>query len=119
MSDEESLPGAPAAQDVGARFQALEAQLAQLSNMVQTGVKLETVGVEDQESVRVALEGLDGGVIFNEAVASQYMQAKQQPEIALKNVILPPASDVMFWGISRPSARPEMSTVEFVRTTDM
>ena len=78
MSDEESLPGAPAAQDVGARFQALEAQLAQLSNMYQTGVKLETVGAEDQEFVRVTLLGLDGGVIFNEAVASQYMQAKQQ-----------------------------------------
>ena len=36
------------------------------------------VGAEDRESVRVALENLDGGVIFNEAVASQYMQAKQQ-----------------------------------------
>ena len=73
MSDEESLLGAPSAQDVGAHFLALEAQLAQLSNMVQTGVKLETVGTEDRESVRVALQGLDGGVIFNKAVALQYM----------------------------------------------
>ena len=78
MKDERSLPVAPASQDVGARFQALEAQLAQLSHMIQTGVKQETVGAEDREFVRVALENLDGGVIFNKAVASQYMQAKQQ-----------------------------------------
>ena len=61
MSEADSLPGAPSAQDVGARFQALEAQMARL----QAGVKLETVGVEDRESVKVALEDLDGGVIFN------------------------------------------------------
>ena len=65
MNDEGSFPVAPAKQDVGARFQALEAQLAQLSHMVQTGVKLETVGAEDRESVRIALENLDIGVIFN------------------------------------------------------
>ena len=69
---------APDEQDVGACFQALEAQLVQLSHMVQTWVKLKTGGAENCESVRVALEHLDGGVIFNEAVASQYMQAKQQ-----------------------------------------
>ena len=40
---------------------------------LQAGVKLEPHGVEDRESVKVALEGLDGGVIFNESVASQYM----------------------------------------------
>ena len=34
--------------------------------------------MEDLESVIVALVGLESGVIFNEAVSSQYMQAKQQ-----------------------------------------
>ena len=46
--------------------------------MVQTGVKLETVGIEEWQSVKNALIGLDGGDIFNEAVAAQYHQAKQQ-----------------------------------------
>ena len=83
MSNEESLLGAPSAQDVGARFQALEAQIAQL----QAGVKLETGGVEDLESLKVALEGLDGGVIFNESVAFQYMQARQQ-QVTVKLEVL-------------------------------
>ena len=46
--------------------------------MVQTGVKLETVSVEERQSVKDALSGLDGGEVFNEAVAAQYQQAKQQ-----------------------------------------
>ena len=83
MSNEESLLGAPTAQDVGAGFQALEAQISQL----QAGVKLETGGVEDRESVKVALEGLDRGVIFNESVASQYMQARQQQVTAKLEVL--------------------------------
>ena len=33
INDEESLPGAPVAQDVGAHFQALEAQLAQAAQL--------------------------------------------------------------------------------------
>ena len=46
--------------------------------MVQTGVKLETVGIEERQSVKDALSSLDGGNVFNEAVAAQYQQAKQQ-----------------------------------------
>ena len=69
MSNQESIIGAPSVQDVGARFLALEAQIAQL----QARVKLESSGVEDQESVKVALESLDRGVIFNKSVALQYM----------------------------------------------
>ena len=46
--------------------------------MVQTGVKLETVGIEEQQSVKDALSSLNGGDVFNEAVAAQYQQAKQQ-----------------------------------------
>ena len=75
MNEEVSPPVASGMQEVGARFQALEAQLAQLSNLFQAGLKLETAGAEDRESVKVALQGLDGGAIFNEAVASQYVQA--------------------------------------------
>ena len=39
---------------------------------------METVSGADRQSVKDALEGLDGGEIFNEAVAVQYQQAKQQ-----------------------------------------
>ena len=46
--------------------------------MVQTGVKLETVGIEERQLVKDALSSLDGGDVFNEAVAVQYQQAKQQ-----------------------------------------
>ena len=40
--------------------------------MVQTGVKLETVAVEERQSVKDALSSLDGGDVFNEAVAACY-----------------------------------------------
>ena len=60
------------------RIQGLEHQLARLTQMLQNGVKLETVGIEERESVKPALGRLDGGPIFNEAVAAQYHQAKQQ-----------------------------------------
>ena len=46
--------------------------------MVQTVVKLETVSLAERQSVKDALSGLDGGEVFNEAVAAQYQQAKQQ-----------------------------------------
>ena len=46
--------------------------------MVQTRVKLETVGVEEQQLVKNALIGLAGGDVFNDAVAAQYRQAKHQ-----------------------------------------
>ena len=56
----------------------LELQLARLTQMMQTGIKLETVSVEERQSVKDALSTLDGGEVFNEAVAAQYQQAKQQ-----------------------------------------
>ena len=80
ISDEEALNGAGEAHVVGVaeRIQGLEHQLAMLTQMVQTGVKLESMATEDWESVKTALNQLDGGHVFNEAVASQYYQAKQQ-----------------------------------------
>ena len=63
---------------VADRIAGLELQLARLTQMVQTGVKLETVSVEERQSVKDALSGLDGGDVFNEVVAAQYQQAKQQ-----------------------------------------
>ena len=57
---------------------ALQLQVAQLTQMLQSGVKMETVSGADRQSVKDALENLDGGEIFNEAVAVQYIQAKQQ-----------------------------------------
>ena len=53
-------------------------QLVRLTTLVQTGVKLETVSMAERQSVKDALSGLDGGDVFNEAVAAQYQQAKQQ-----------------------------------------
>ena len=64
--------------EVADRIADLELHLVQLTQMVQTGAKLETVGVEERQSVKDALSGLDGGDVFNEAVAAQYQQAKQQ-----------------------------------------
>ena len=49
---------------------ALELQFNRLTQMVQTGIKLETVSVEERQSVKDALSGLDGGKVFNEAVAA-------------------------------------------------
>ena len=80
MSDEEALGGAGEAHVVAVakHIQSLEHQLARLTQMVQTRVKLETVGIEERQLVKHALIGLNGGDIFNEAVAAQYHQAKQQ-----------------------------------------
>ena len=79
MSDEEALRGANdgPVMSVDDCIQGLEHQLACLTEMIQTCVKLETIGIE-QESVKAALGGLDGGPVFNEAVAAQNHQAKQQ-----------------------------------------
>ena len=46
--------------------------------MFRSRVKVDTVSGADRQSMKDALEGLDGGEIFNEAVAIQYHQAKQQ-----------------------------------------
>ena len=80
MDDVEALRGADANPviTVADRIAGLENQLARLTQMVQTGVKLETVSVEDRKSVKDALSSLDGGDVFNEAVAAQYQQGKQQ-----------------------------------------
>ena len=77
MSDEEALGVAGKAHVVvvAERIQGLEHQLARLTQMVQTGVKLETVGIEERQLVKHVLIGLNGGHIFNEAVAAQYHQA--------------------------------------------
>ena len=66
------------AMEVADRVKDLELQLAQLTQMVQTGVKLEKVSVEERQSVKNALSALDGRDVFNEAIAAQYQQAKQQ-----------------------------------------
>ena len=80
MNDDEALTGADDApvMAVADRIQGLQGQLARLTQIVQIGVKLETVGIEERQSVKDALSGLDGGNVFNEAVAAQYQQAKQQ-----------------------------------------
>ena len=78
MNDDEAFRGADDAPVMAVvdGFQGLEHQLAQLTQMVRTGFKLETVGIEERQSVKNALSGLDGGKVFNEAVVAQYHQAK-------------------------------------------
>ena len=62
-------------------------QIAQLTQMLQSGVKMEAVSGADRQSVKDALENLDGGEIFNEAFAVQYSQAKQQQQQAQREVL--------------------------------
>ena len=66
---------------------ALQLQVAQLTQMLQSGVKMEAVSGADRQSVKDALENLDGGEIFNEAVAVQYSQAKQQQQQTQREVL--------------------------------
>ena len=65
MSDEEALGQAGEAHVVAVadRIHGLEQQLARLTQMVHTGVKLETVGIEERQSVKNALIDLEGGTI--------------------------------------------------------
>ena len=68
MNDDETLRGAIDApvMAVADRIQGLEHQLARLTQMVQTVVKQETVGIEERQSVKDALGGLNGGHIVRD-----------------------------------------------------
>ena len=48
---------------------------------------MEAVSGADRQSVKDALENLDGREIFNEAVALQYSQAKQQQQQMQREVL--------------------------------
>ena len=48
---------------------------------------MEAVSGADRQSVKDALENLDGGEIFNEAVAVLYSQAKQHQQQAQREVL--------------------------------
>ena len=65
----------------------LQLQVAELTQMLQSGVKMEVVSDADKQSVKNALEGLDGGDLFNEAVAVQYSQAKLQQQQTQREVL--------------------------------
>ena len=47
-----------------------------LIQIIQNCVKLETVGMEERDSVKAALGGHNVGPVFNEAVAAQYHTGK-------------------------------------------
>ena len=59
MSDEEALGGADDAHimAVDDRIQGLEHEMAQLTQMIQNGVKLETVGMEERERISESCVG--------------------------------------------------------------
>ena len=80
--DASDAPGSAVADQIAA----LQLQVAQLTQVLQSGVKMEAVSGADRQSVKDALENLDGGEIFNEAVAIQYSQAKQQKLAATREV---------------------------------
>ena len=66
---------------VANRIQGLERKLACLSQMVQTGIKLETIGKEEGEKAKAALGGLIEGPVFNEAVAQENRHSSRSEEL--------------------------------------
>ena len=79
----EANPGGAMANQIAA----LQLQVAELTQMLQSGVKMEAVSGADRQSVKDALESLDGGDLFNEAVAVQYSQAKMQQQQTQREVL--------------------------------
>ena len=72
---------------VATQIAALQLQVAELTQRLQSAVKIEVVSDADKQSVKNALEGLDGGDLFNEAVAVQYSQAKMQQQQTKREVL--------------------------------
>ena len=66
---------------------ALQLQVTQLTQILQSGVKMEAVSGVDRQSVKDALGNLDSGEIFNETVAVQYSQAKMQQQQTQREVL--------------------------------
>ena len=91
----EANPGGAMATQIAA----LQLQVAELTQRLQSGVKMEVVSDADKQSVKNALEGLDGGDLFNEAVAVQYSQAKLQQQQMQREVLqLKRRLHKMSWG---------------------
>ena len=63
----------------------LRRQLADLRLQLQASVKLES-GNEDRERIKSALQDVDGGDVFKEAVACQYSAARLQQQQTAKEV---------------------------------
>ena len=82
MDSHDNLRGAEANPSgaVATQIAALQLQVAELTQRLQSAVKIEVVSDADKQSVKDALGNLDGGEIFNEAVAVQYSQAKMQQQ---------------------------------------
>ena len=72
---------------VYARMEALQMQMEELKLQLQSAVKLEAVNEEDKQSIKSALQNIDGGEIFKEAVANQYSQAKMQQQQTQREVL--------------------------------
>ena len=89
MDSHDDLRGAEAnpGSAVATQIAALQLQVAELTQRLQSAVKIEVVSDADKQSVKNALEGLDGGDLFNEAVAVQYSQAKMQQQQTQREVL--------------------------------
>ena len=89
MDSHDDLRGAEANPGgaVATQIAALQLQVAELTQRLQSAVKIEVVSEADKQSVKDALGNLDGGEIFNEAVAEQYSQAKMQQQQTQREVL--------------------------------
>ena len=80
MESPDNLRGVDAGPGAAAQIAALQLQVEELQLQLQSAVKTEVVSEADKQSIKTALQNLDGGEIFNEAVAIQYSQAKMQQQ---------------------------------------
>ena len=72
---------------VYAKVEELKRQLEEMRIQLQATVKLESGSDQDRQTIKSALQDVEGGDIFKEAVASQYSQARMQQQQTAKEVL--------------------------------
>ena len=87
MESPDNLRGVDAGPNaaVYARMEELQSQMEELRLQLQSTVKLETEA--DRQTIKSALQNIEGGEIFKEAVANQYSQARMQQQQTAKEVL--------------------------------
>ena len=89
MESPDNLRGVDAGPNaaVYARMEELQSQMEELRLQLQSTVKLESVNEQDKQMIKSALQNIEGGVIFKEAAANQYAQARLQQQLTAKEVL--------------------------------
>ena len=72
---------------VYAEVEELKRQLEEMRLQLQATVKLESGNEQDKQTIKSALQNVEGGDIFKEAVANQYSQARMQQQQTAKEVL--------------------------------